>query len=82
MKLVNQNWRKIRGRRMPFRLLAAPAAVFAGHHPPPPWYGPPPPSHARMPEPSSLVMTLVGMGFGVGLAVVGIAPQTSRGVTA
>jgi|HubBroStandDraft_6_1064221.scaffolds.fasta_scaffold563762_2 hypothetical protein len=78
MKLINPKLApKFAAAACLFGMLAAPT-VFAGHHPPP-WYGPPPPP-TRMPEPSSLVMTLVGMGFGVGLAVVGL--RRKRGVTA
>ena len=65
-----------------FGMLAAPAAVFAGHGiplPPRPLFPKPTPI-ARVAEPSTLVMTLAGMGLGIGLAVVGL--RRSRSVTA
>jgi hypothetical protein len=70
-----------------FGMLAAPAAVFAGHHkpqppPPPPWYHKPEPTPARVPEPSTLAMILVGTGFCIGLTVVEIRRNRSRSVAA
>jgi hypothetical protein len=61
-------------------MLAAPAAVFADR----PRYdkGGKNDKKVAVPEPSTLVMTLVGMGLGIGLAVVGLRRNRSRNVTA
>jgi hypothetical protein len=85
MKLINP---KFAAAACLFGMLAAPAAVFAGHHkpqpppPPPPWYHKPIPTPARLPEASTLEMILVGMGFGVGLTVVEMRRNKSRSVAA
>jgi hypothetical protein len=66
-----------------FGMLAAPAAVFADH----PGYGGGDDGNYgkkkkyTVPEPSTLVMTLAGMGLAIGLAVMGLRRNRSRNVT-
>jgi hypothetical protein len=79
MKLINP---KFAAAACLFGMLAAPAAVFADH-----------PRNGgggddkkdkkwAVPEPSTLVMALAGMGLAIGLAVVGLRRNRSRSVTA
>ncbi len=77
MRLINP---KFAAAACLFGMLAAPVALFAGHQPPPPppWYHKPTP----VAEPSTLAMILVGTGFGIGLAVVGLRRNRSRSVAA
>ena len=88
MKLINPKLGlKFAAAACLFGMLAAPAAVFAGHRkpeppPPPPWYHKPTPTPARLPEPSTLAMILVGTGFGIGLTVVEMRRNKSRSVAA
>jgi hypothetical protein len=81
MKLINP---KFAATTCLFALLATPAAVFAEHHGDngkgKDWYKDRKP-HA-VPEPSSFVMTLAGMGLVLGLAIVGLRRNRSRTVAA
>ena len=72
MKLINP---KFAATACLLGMLAAPAAVFADH----PRYdkGGKKDKTWAVPEPSTLVMTLVGMGLGIGLAVVGLRRNRS-----
>jgi hypothetical protein len=81
MKLINP---KFVATTCLFALLAAPAAVFAEHH------GDDGRGKDRykdrklhtVPEPSTLAMTLAGMGLVLGLAIVGLRRNRSRSVAA
>jgi PEP-CTERM motif len=68
-----------------FALLATPAAVFAEHHGDDgkgkDWYKDRKDRKVHaVPEPSSLAMALAGMGFVLGLAIVGLRRNRSRSV--
>ena len=86
MKLINPKFApKFAAAACLFGMLAAPAAVFAGSPaaplPTPPLYPKPTPT-ARVPEPSTLAMILVGTGFVVGLTVVEIRRNRRGSVSA
>jgi hypothetical protein len=80
MKLINP---KFAAAACLFGMLAAPAAVFAGYPAAAlPTSPRPTPISARVPEPSTLAMILVGAGFVIGLTVVEIRRNRRRSVVA
>jgi hypothetical protein len=81
MKLINP---KFAATTCLFALLATPAVVLAEHHGDDgkgkDWY-----KRRKLqavPEPSTLAMTLAGMGLVLGLAIVGLRRNRSRSVAA